>query len=271
MCETDGFMHGFRRRAAVLIALLAFVSSGTAQQEASVPLSGVPGEPSATHEELQFAVEWRLIPAGTAQVQWNATPHSGAAASELKLHLQSAGLVSRLFRVDDEYQVLMNQNLCAQTTDTMAQEGSRRRETHVAFDPLQHKARYAEKDLTKNSTVTQEVDIPPCVHDVMGGLLMLRNLKLEPGNAVQLPLSDGKKFVQARVESQRREDLVTPLGTRKTIRYEVFLFDNVLYRRPGHLHVWLTDDARRLPVQIQVRLQFTIGTITLRLTKEEKS
>jgi hypothetical protein len=45
----------------------------------------------------------------------------------------------------------------------------------------------------------------------------------------------------------------------------------VLFKRSGHLHVWLTDDNLRLPVQLQIRLQFTIGTITLKLDKEEKS
>jgi hypothetical protein len=60
-----------------------------------------------------------------------------------------------------------------------------------------------------------------------------------------------------------------PAGTFKTIRYEAFLFSNVLYRRDGHLYVWLTDDGRKLPVRIQVRLQFAIGTITFQLEKEE--
>jgi hypothetical protein len=36
------------------------------------------------------------------------------------------------------------------------------------------------------------------------------------------------------------------------------------------LHVWLTDDNMRLPVQLQVRLQIAIGTITLKLEKDEK-
>jgi hypothetical protein len=36
------------------------------------------------------------------------------------------------------------------------------------------------------------------------------------------------------------------------------------------MHVWLTDDNARLPVQLQVRLQFTIGTITFKLEKQEK-
>ena len=98
----------------------------------------------------------------------------------------------------------------------------------------------------------------------------LRTLSLEPGKSTTIPVSDGKKSVMLKVESQRREEIKTPLGMRKCIAYEVFAFNDVLYKRQGHLHVWLTDDARRLPVQIQIRLQFTIGTITLRLDKEEK-
>ena len=105
---------------------------------------------------------------------------------------------------------------------------------------------------------------------MLGALLVLRTLRVEPGKTVQIPVSDGKKFVQVKIESERREDLTTAMGVRKTIRYEVFLFDNVLYKRSGHLHVWLTDDNMRLPVQLQVRLQFAIGTITLKLEKEEK-
>jgi hypothetical protein len=69
------------------------------------------------------------------------------------------------------------------------------------------------------------------------------------------------------VESQRREQIKTEFGMVNTVLYEIYLFDNVLFRRSGHLHVWITDDERRLPIQLQVRLQFTIGTITFRMTK----
>jgi len=84
-----------------------------------------------------------------------------------------------------------------------------------------------------------------------------------------VPLTDGKKSVMAKVEAQQREEIKTPAGTFKTIRYEAFVFDNVLYRRPAHLYVWLTDDRRKLPVEIRVRMQFAIGTITLQLEKHE--
>ena len=132
---------------------------------------------------------------------------------------------------------------------------------------MAHKASYVEKDLTKNSTVTQEAAIPSCVHDLIGGLISLRYLHLEPGKTAQIPVCDGKKFVMAKVESQRREVAEDQLGTVNTVLYEIYLFDNVLFRRSGHLHVWITDDDRHLPVQLQVRLQFAIGTITFRMEK----
>ena len=56
----------------------------------------------------------------------------------------------------------------------------------------------------------------------------------------------------------------------KGVRYEAFLFNDVLYRRQGHLYIWLTDDQRKLPVRVQVRLHFAIGTITFELEKDEK-
>lgn len=262
-------MTGSRWRAAILSTLLAASPLATGQESPPASLSA-PGENIPGSEALTWQIEWRLIPAGTAKLSWTLMPRSSAAPNELRLHLESTGLVSRLYHVEDDYTSALGQNLCVQNSFMSAHEGNRNKETRVTYDPQTHKAFHIEKDLIKNSTTTDEVDIPTCVHDVLGGLLVLRTLHLEPGRTVQIPISDGKKFVQAKIEAEGREDLNTPLGVRKTIQYEVFLFDNVLYKRSGHLHIWLTDDRSRLPVQLQVRLHFTIGTITLRLEKEEK-
>jgi hypothetical protein len=262
-------MTGSRWRTAILSIILAASPLATGQESPQASLS-VPADTIPGSEVLNYQIEWRLIPAGTAKLTWTAMPRSAVAANELRLHLESAGLVSRLFRVDDDYTASLGQNLCVQNSFMAAHEGNRNRETRVTYDLQTHKAIYLEKDLNKNTTITHDVDVPPCVHDVLGGLLVLRTLHLEPGKTVQIPVSDGKKFVQVKIESERREDLTTAMGPRKTIRYEIFLFDNVLYRRSGHLYVWLTDDNVRLPVQLQVHMHFAIGTITLKLEKEEK-
>jgi hypothetical protein len=219
-----------------------------------------------SRETLTYNVEWRLISAGKAKVEWNANPQRRG--WDLRLHLESTGLVSKLFKVTDDYHVQMNQGLCLAASDLQALEGRRQRETRISVD--RNRANYLERDVTRNATVlAKETDVPACVHDIAGGLYYLRTLNLEPGQNAQVPVTDGKQSVVARVEAQQREEVRTPAGTFKTIRYEVYLFNRVLYSRPAHLHVWLTDDRSRLPVQIRVRMQIAIGTITLLLEKHE--
>lgn len=235
------------------------------------PVAAVPGA-LPPREVLRYNVEWRLVTAGKARLEWTATPHHSAAGWQADLHLESAGLVSKLYKVNNDYVSNLESDLCSSGSYLKAEEGNRHKETRVTFNREARKAEYLEKDLDKNTVVNaHEIDIPACVHDALGGLYLLRTLSLQPGQTTQVAVSDGKKSVMARVEAQQREEVRTPAGLFKTIRYEAFVFNDVLYRRYGHLYVWLTDDARRLPVQIRVRLQFAIGTITLQLEKEEKT
>jgi len=243
-----------------LLALLLVCIPSAFPQSASLP----------SKETLTYSVEWRLITAGKATVQWTSVPQRERPGWQANLHLESVGLVSKLFKVEDDYSANLNQALCAQSSVMTSHEGSRSHETKVTFDAETRKANYLERDMAKNTVLaSQEIDIPECVHDVIGGIYFLRTLNLEPGQSAEVPVSDGKKLAMARVEAQQREDITVPDATYKTIRYEIFLFNNVLYRRSAHLHVWLTDDRRKLPVQVRVRLQFTIGTITLQLEKHE--
>jgi hypothetical protein len=232
---------------------------------AVVPQSAEP----PSRETLTYNIEWRLITAGKATVEWSpASDPRGQ--SRVNLRVQSVGLVSKLFKVDDNYSALLRPGYCVEAAQATIIEGSRHRETRIVFDSESRKASYHERDLAKNRDVASvETDIPACTHDVTGGLLYLRTLTLEPGQSVQVPVSDGKKSVMAKVEAQAREDVKTPAGTFHTMRYEIYLFNDVLYRRSGHLNVWVSEDRARLPVQIRARMQITTGTITLQLEKHE--
>jgi hypothetical protein len=221
-------------------------------------------------ETFHYNIEWRLFSAGKARVELSTTsqPRPGYQAN---MHVESGGIVSKLFKVQDDYSANMNSAYCVQSLQMTTQEGSRLRETRIAFDAESRKASYLERDRARNNAIVQslEIDIPPCVHDVLGGLFFIRTLNLEPGQSTQIPVSDGKKSVMVRVEAQAREDVKTPEGVFKTIRYEIYLFDNVLYKRSAHVNLWVSDDRRKLPVQIRVRMTFTIGTINLQLEKHE--
>ena len=226
--------------------------------------------PLPAREIFQYGIDWRLFSAGKAKVEMSSAPQPRP-GYQVNLHLESIGIVSKLFKVEDDYSANLNSAYCAQSLQMTTHEGSRLRDTKITFDGEGRRASYLELDRARNNAVlhAEEIEIPPCVHDVLGGLFFIRTLNLEPGQSTQIPLTDGKKSVMAKVEAQQHEDIKTPEGVFKTIRYEAYLFDNVLYRRSAHLYIWLTDDRRKLPVQIRVRLQFAIGSITLQLEKHE--
>lgn len=231
-----------------------------------IPLFAQPANSLPANQTFLYNIEWRLFNAGKAKVQW-LQQRSGY---QVNLHVESTSFVSKLFRVEDNYSANLNAAACTESVQMTTHEGSRERETKIAFDAATKRASYLERDLVKNAVMAQhEIDIPSCVHDVVSGLFLMRTLDLEPGQSTTLPVSDGKKSVNARVEAQGREDIKTMAGVFHTVRYEAYLFDNVLFRRSAHLNFWLTDDRRRLPVQIRVRMTFTIGTITLQLEKQE--
>jgi hypothetical protein len=219
--------------------------------------------PPPAREVLTYEAEWRLIRAGTAEVTW-----TGDSQAELKI--VTAGLVDRLYRIEDNLKSQYAPGFCITGSVMDAQEGKRHRDIKVTYDRTKKRASYLERDvLADKVTAQKEIDIPACVHDVLGALHVLRTKRVEPGQSITFPVSDGKKLVSAKVEAQERETVKTPAGTFQTTRYEAFLFNGVLYGRKGRLFIWISDDDRHLPVQIRVQLPFYIGTVTLQLEKIE--
>ena len=227
------------------------------------PAPASAGPPPPDLGKLTYYIEWRLIHAGDAVLDLH--------NSDGRMKLDSAGLVSALFKVDDTYTVRFEPSFCAAESQMDSKEGKRHRRTMVTYDRNQNRATWVEHDVLDNNKVLRraQVDIPHCVHDVLGGLLTLRGSTLEPGQSTLTPMSDGRRSAQVKVDAQEREEVTTPAGTFKTIRYEVNLMNGVVYPRKGRAFVWVSDDARRIPVQIRLRLAFPIGTVTLQLQKEE--
>src|SRR5579872_5642534 len=99
---------------------------GIASAVAQVPALSPPSAPQPAfnsapapapppHETFDYGIEWRLITAGKARLEWNGGSGS-ATAGDVKLHVESAGLVSRLFLVNDDYSALMNPGFCVQSS-----------------------------------------------------------------------------------------------------------------------------------------------------------
>jgi hypothetical protein len=221
--------------------------------------------PLASNEVLHYSAEWRFVNAGEIELR-------STGLIQTHMTLTSAGMVSRLFRVDDDYAVTRDEQGCSQTIDFKVREGRRSRDIHSTFDKQKRKATYLERDAARDAIIAQkETDIPDCVMDFTGALNSLRTRHPAPGTSWEIPISDGKKTANIRVEAQRKETIRTPLGQFPSTLYEAFVFSGAYYGRKGRLFVWITDDERRLPIQLKIQLPFYVGTITLQLEKVERN
>ncbi len=234
------------------------------------PQQTIGAEPALTFpyaESLEYRVGWRMVTAGNAKLRLTQTATNGW---QLNLDLASLGFVNQLYHVLDAYQLSTNEKFCALSVNLDAQEGKHHSVTTMAFDSEKHKVFASGKDMVTNVTHKTELDIPPCTYDIAGAMMTLRASQLQPSMKFTLPVTDGKKLANVRVEGLGKEKLTIKGTSYNTIRYETFVFDNVLYRRKGRLLIWITDDPRRLPVQMRFLFGFPLGDITLEMEKVER-
>src|ERR1700737_626141 len=82
----------------------------------SLPQSKPAGDPGGvfpSQEMLVYDIQWRLIDAGDARLILEPKRSSGQTEWQSKLHLESSGLVSRLYKLDDNYDLEMEGDFCA--------------------------------------------------------------------------------------------------------------------------------------------------------------
>jgi len=218
-------------------------------------------------ESLVYRVAWRMVTAGQATLKLTRTPNN---SWQLNMDLASSGFVNQLYHVLDTYRLSTNEKFCGASVRLDAQEGKHHSITTIDFDNQRHKVLAIGKDLGTNATRKTELDIPSCTYEITGALMTLRATQLDPGMKFTLPVTDGKKLANVRTEGLSREKLTVKNTTYSTIRYETFVFDNVLYRRKGRLLLWISEDPQRLPVQLRFIFGFPLGDITLELEKVER-
>jgi hypothetical protein len=239
--------------AAALWAIVA-VPWGAAEVAPSLPFS--PGE------TLTYDVTWSIFPAGEVTATLKQVDGSSPDTYEVITRAQSQGVVSLLYKVQNEFHSLFNpRTFCSQEIHKKVNEGSRHKDTRIVFDGARHLAILDELDLSKPDAPPKhaENEIPACVTDVITAFYYVRGHPLHVGEQIRLPINDGAKTYDVSVEVQAREQIQTPLGARFAFRVEPRVFGG-LYKRKGRMLIWFSDDEQRLPMRIKASMP--VGTIT---------
>ena len=251
-----------RTYAAVVLCALALAGAARGQQAATLPAPRA-GFTFPQKQTLTYSVDWRVFPAGTAVIHFEAAGDR----EHITANAYTIEAINLLFHVNDRFESTFNRTTgCSYEFDKQTVEGRRQIDSTLHLDYAAGKSFLDQKNLVTGQTQHVETAIPSCLTDLLTAIFYTASLPLEVGHNFAIPVADAQRTVKVTMNVEGLEQVRTPMGTFKTIRVQPTADAGVVKNR-GNIWIWYTDDERHIPVQMRARLFW--GTITFRLTADE--
>lgn len=211
--------------------------------------------PFKTGETLIYATGFRLFSAGTSTME--IVKQDGDSVLYIVSQIRTGDLFDYLYRVRDRIDLWLDPGTLElrHMLRDIHEGGYKRRDT----TDVDREAGliYARRD-------TLTVSEP--VFDPIGVIYYLRSLPLTIGDEIHLAIFDGRRLRKIAIAVSGIEQIKVPAGEFECLVLKPTPLDNKrLTSADGILHLWLTDDRRRIPVRIEQKASF--GTIVLRLAE----
>jgi Protein of unknown function (DUF3108) len=138
-------------------------------------------------------------------------------------------------------------------------EGMHRRDREILFDPAHGTARY----LDHLSGERVEIPISANTYDIYGSFYHVRYATLEVGKSIHITVLDDTEPDDIEVRVLKKEKIHSILGDINTIVIKPLVKQKGVFAGKGSVLIWLTDDSRRIPVQVQTKVR--VGSVTATL------
>lgn len=200
--------------------------------------------------------------------------HAPAATTNLvfKGEAQAQGWFRKLFGLDFHYthEALVEPTgfLILRTTK-LDEQGKRARASVAEFDRRADRVTWTERNPNDAQAAPRVVTnlLRDAAHDFISALYFLRTQPLAPGQKSELVVSDSGETYRIPVTVGERKTQRSVVGKVATLRVDLGVFGagRLFPDRKGTMTLWLTDDARRLPVR--ARVEADLGTLDIKLKK----
>ena len=278
-----------RRNFFFLIVALLFASvltaGATISRDHNKPAARLPFEPA---EQLIYEGEFsKLMLRGikiaeirfsVSQAPPNITAHAGEVNVPANLlftgEIVSQGWFRKLFGIQFRYHVestVEPNSLLVLRTTKLDEQGKRVRTSEAVFDRAGNQVTWTERNPNYPASTPRIVTSPlnGASHDIISAVYALRTKPLAVGQSFELLISDSGAVYQVPVKVTEKKKMKTALGKVSALRVDIEAFgDKRLIRGDGQMSLWLTDDARRLPVR--ARISNNLGTIDIKLKRVTK-
>jgi hypothetical protein len=218
--------------------------------------------PFRVGEALTFDVSWsQFITAGTATTRVvEKKPSSGSTAYAIVADGRPVPLVARFYPVYYKMESLLDSfSILSLETSQYSEERDRKRQSTMRFD---RKARRAYYDAPSES-VKLDFEIPANVQDGLATLFAVRGHAFKSGERFTIPVADDGSLYSVEFDTRGPERVRVPMGDVDAWNLRLTILDDKRQPAATNSSVWISTDARRLPVKLQSDLP--VGSFVLAL------
>jgi hypothetical protein len=223
--------------------------------------------PFKVGETLTYDVSWSsYLTAGTATVTVKEKkPSFDSTAYYIVAEGRPTPLVSKLYSLYYKADTLLDvYTLLPQRGSVYSEEGSRHRFKVSRFDHTAHKVFFEYESAGK---ATDTFAVPPYVQDALSAVYVLRVVHLESGARVTMPVTDNGTNYRIQVDAGAPERLKTPFTEASAWKLRLAISDAAGKPQGRNIALWMSDDARRLPMKVQAELPVGSFNLVLRDVK----
>jgi len=238
---------------------------------AEPPPPGVP--PFATGERARYDVQWLNGPLDLTAGQITLSvvapePRDLGASGEapawvFEVGVDTAPWVSRFFEARDRFRTAADTALRPLLHQRELREGRRSVDRVYAYDPAGRRVSSGDTPASARQPGALTLPLPPGARDALTALWYVRTLPLAPGYSVALPLNEAGRNLALTVGVPARETITVDGSQVSALRVEPRFTARIQRRQAIASTLWLSDDARRVPLVVEVAAGF--GRLRLKL------
>jgi Protein of unknown function (DUF3108) len=263
---------------AVAISIAAGLPFARAQKRDSHPVA----KRFELGEELHFEAEFSralLRKLDVADLKFRATrtplkdtQETVPYALTFSADVTSKGFFARLFnlkfreRVESTVEPI---SFTVQRTTILDEQGKRVRTTESTFDRSKGKMTWTSRDPNNPSAEPRHAitDFSGQLQDVLSAIYFIRTQPLVVGKTFEVFIGDGGRVYKIPVKVVEKKRMKTILGRVDVVRVvpELFGPDRLIDEEKGEFSIWITDDARHIPVGGRVKTDY--GTFEIKLKR----
>lgn len=202
----------------------------------------------------------------------NAPAQSGPYALTFSADVSSKGFFPRLFnlkfreRVESTVEPI---TFTVQKTTIMDEQGKRVRSTESTFDAAKGRMTWTSRDPNNPSAEPRHAiaEFSGQLQDVLSAIYFIRTQPLAVGKTFEVFVGDGGKVYTIPVKVVEKKRMKTILGRIDVLRVNPELFGpgRLIEDEKGEFSIWITDDARHIPVGGRVKTDY--GTFDIKLRR----